>query len=115
MNQIVDGVLKGVCEKLGQIDVKFMDIAVKHSQYDALVGHQQQQGKGGNGSSIDRTFSSEMRGLIHDKDIKMPEFRQKPESPEQFRRWRKDVAEYCEDKDGFRFPSCSTRFVGTRT
>ena len=51
-----------------------------------------------------------MRGLIHDKDIKMPEFPQKPESAEHFRRWWKDVAEYCEDTDGFRFASCPVFF-----
>ena len=42
MNQIVDGVLKGVYEKLGQIDINFQQIVAKHSQYDALVGRQQQ-------------------------------------------------------------------------
>ena len=35
---------------------------------------------------------------------------QKPASAEQFRRWWKDVAEYCEDKDSFRFPCCPVLF-----
>ena len=44
----------------------------------------------------------------------MPEFPQKPESTEQFRRWWKDVAEYCEDKDGRRFADCPVLFSTTR-
>ena len=53
----------------------------EHQQYDARVGRQQQQGKG---FSSERTGHTEVRGLIHDKDIRMPESPQKPESTEIF-------------------------------
>ena len=99
-----------------QYDVALREIYSKHASYDDLVSRrQQQQGKG---FSSERTGPTEVRGLIHDKDIKMPEFPKKPESTEQFRRWWKDVAEYCGNKDNFRFHVgrfCSARSVGTRT
>ena len=111
MNQIVDGVLKGVYEKVGQIDVNFQQIAAKHSQYDALVGRQQQHGKSGKGFSTDRMASTEVRGVIHDKDIKMPEFtspRVLSNSDAGGRTWP-SIA-----RDSMRFPNCSFLFKKLR-
>ena len=111
MNQIVDGALKTIHLKFEQSDTTFILIANNHQQYDALVGRQQQQQQG-KGSSSERTGHPEVRGLIHDKDIRMPEFPQKPESTEMFRRWWKDVAEYRETSPAF--PCCQVLFSAIR-
>ena len=71
----------------------------------------QQQGKGCF-SEQGKGFSSDKRGLSHDKDMKMPEFPRKPKSTEMFRRWWKDVAEYCEASPAF--PCCHVLFSAIR-
>ena len=94
----VDGTFKVLFDKFRQYEENFQGILSKHAVYDDLVSRRQQQGKG---SSSERTGQTEVRGLIHDKDIRMPEFPQKPESTEMFRRWWKDVAGYCETSPVF--------------
>ena len=120
MNTLMDGSVRAMNIRLEAYDIAIAQIGSKHTHYDSFIGRQQQQqGKGGSkGFFPVQTPFTGGKGFIHDKDIKMPEFPQKPESAEHFRRWWKDVAEYCEDKDGFRFASClvcSTHLVGIRT
>ena len=50
--------------------------------------------------------------MIHDKDMKMPFFPEKPENNEIFRRWWKDVAAYCERNR--RFLGCTYVFKTIR-
>ena len=97
MNTIMHGPLRTTDLRFEQHDLAVCEIANtnKHLQYDALGGRQQQSGRTSAAAS-ERTGHPEVRGLIHDNDIMMPEFPQKPESAKLFRRWWKDVAEYCE-------------------
>ena len=85
MRMPMDGSVRAMNVRFEAYDHALAQIGSKHAHYDSLVGRQQQQqqGKGGKGFSRDRT-SFEMRGLIHDKDIKKAEFPQKPESFEHF-------------------------------
>ena len=110
MNKIMDSHLRVVYDHLGVHDVDFRHIAAKHSQYDALASEQQQrQGKGAGRAD---GFFPEVRSQIHEKDITMPAFPDKHENAEVFRRWWKDVAEYCERFD--KFKGCSILFKKMR-
>ena len=96
----VDGALKVVFEKFREYDVNFNQILTKHAVYDELVNRRgQPQGKG---HSTGSTAWQETRmGLIHEKDIKMPLLTDRCENTETFRRWWKEVAEYCERSPRF--------------
>ena len=93
LNTIMKSHLKVVHDRLGLHDVNFQQVAVKHSQYDAFATKQQQrQGRSG-ASASDGRIAPEVRGLIHEKDIKMRSFPETHDNAEVFRRWWKDVAE----------------------
>ena len=110
MDTLMDGSLRTVHMRFEHHDVAFREIYSKHAIYDDIQSRRQQQGKG---ASSERTCYQEARvGLIHEKDIKMPIFPDKCENTEVFRRWWKDVAEYCERSP--QFPGCTFVFKKTR-
>ena len=116
MSMLMDGSVRAMNVRFEAYDTALAQIGGKHMHYDSLIGRQQQQqGKGGKtGFFPESTAFTGGKGLIHDKDIKMPEFPQKPENTELFRRWWKDVAEYCENKDDRRFADCPSLFSAIR-
>ena len=92
IRNIVDGDISSLNLRFEQHDLAFAQIHSKHQTYDDIVSRRPQQGKG----TFTGVWQEPQYGLIHDKDIKMPLFPEKPENNETFRRWWKDFAEYCE-------------------
>ena len=95
-------------DRFNSIEGKLQAAAEKMVHYDSLIAGQRQ----GKGAGRAEGSFPEVRSLIHEKDIKMPSFPEKPESPEIFRRWWKDVGEYCERFKTF--PNCSFIFKKLR-
>ena len=98
----IDGAPKVVFDKFHQYEQNFQGTLAKHAVYDDLMNRHHHQGNGA--SSSERTSYQEARGHIHEKDIKMPIFPEKYENTEVFRRWWKEVTEYCERHP--QFPAC---------
>ena len=116
VRDVVEGLHLSTRDRFNSVEGKLtLTESALHSIHDKLVGYDsliagQRQGKGA-GTADGRVYP-EVRSLIHEKDIKMPSFPEKPESPEIFRRWWKDVGEYCERFKTF--PNCSFLFKKLR-
>ena len=104
------------------VQTEFTALHVKHAGYDAIIEARGAGGKGGKGGSgsgpFERTGYADSRGygLLHEKDIRMPLLPEHFDKVETFRRWWKDVAEFCERRQDYTDCSvCSRPSGATRT
>ena len=105
---VVDGICRALNTRFEKHEELFTEIHSKHAQYDDLVSRRPAQGKG----MAKGVWQERAQELIHEKDIKMPFFPEKADSVETFRRWWREVAEYCERLQ--RFEHCTLVFKRIR-
>ena len=100
------------------VQTEFTALHVKNAGYDAIIEARGAGGKGGKGVSgsgpYERTGYADGRGhgLLHEKDIRMPLLPKHFDKVETFRRWWKDVAEFCERRQDY--TDCSVVFKAIR-
>ena len=105
---VVDGICMSLNVRFEQHDQALREIFAKHAAYGDIVSRRPVQGKG----TSTGVWQEPKFGLIHEKYIKMPLFPEKADNIETFRRWWKEVAEYCERSP--RFPHCILVFKKIR-
>ena len=124
--QIVDGAILSMNARVDAlqngVQITFQEMRAKNAGYDAIIEARGAGGKGGKGGSgsgpYERTGYADGHGhgLLHEKDIRMPLLPEHFDKVETFRRWWKDVAEFCERRQDYTDCSACSRPSGaTRT